>query len=301
MLDTTRTDSSQTDAPLADLGPLAWVFDELRKSLDAANKAIKRFVRETEQSRNNDLEAVDPSSLRVARQQIHQAVGALEMVGLGAPAQVLRAMEAAVQRFVQRPLVCNEEAARKVEQASFALVEYLEAVLNNKPVQPVALFAQYREVQELAAAERVHPADLWPYEPRGVNVAAPANTTPLRCDAPLRSLFDRLVLLVVKTQSPAGAQQLAKPLAEQDARIFPMAQPPQHTPPDTVVIVAAHDVLRDDGLQYADHLVQHGAQVITIEASGMTHGFARIQPEAERAREWMRRAAHAFVGMISEE
>ena len=210
MLDTTRTDSSQTDAPLADLGPLAWVFDELRKSLDAANKAIKRFVRETEQSRNNDLEAVDPSSLRVARQQIHQAVGALEMVGLGAPAQVLRAMEAAVQRFVQRPLVCNEEAARKVEQASFALVEYLEAVLNNKPVQPVALFVQYREVQELAAAERVHPADLWPYEPRGVNVAAPANTTPLRCDAPLRSLFDRLVLLVVKTQSPAGAQQLAK-------------------------------------------------------------------------------------------
>ena len=83
-------------------------------------------------------------------------------------------------------------------------------MLNNKPVQPVALFVQYREVQELAAAERVHPADLWPYEPRGVNVAAPANTTPLRCDAPLRSLFDRLVLLVVKTQSPAGAQQLAK-------------------------------------------------------------------------------------------
>ncbi|WP_439113708.1 Hpt domain-containing protein [Hydrogenophaga sp.] len=210
MQDTTRTDSSQTDTPLADLGPLAWVFDELRKSLDAANKAIKRFVRETEQSRNNDLEAVDPSSLRVARQQIHQAVGALEMVGLGAPAQVLRAMEAAVQRFVQRPLVCNEEAARKVQQASFALIEYLESVLNNKPVQPVALFAQYRDVQELAAAERVHPADLWPYEQRGVDVAAPANTNPLRCDAPLRSLFDRLVLLVVKTQSPAGAQQLAK-------------------------------------------------------------------------------------------
>ena len=33
----------------------------------------------------------------------------------------------------------------------------------------------------------------------------------------------------------------------------------------------------------------------------MTHAFARIQFEAERAREWMRRAAHAFVGMTSEE
>ena len=122
MLETTRTDSSQTGAPIADLGPLAWVFDELRKSLEGANKAIKRFVRESEKSRNNDLEAVDPSSLRVARQQLHQAVGALEMVGLVAPAQVLRAMEAAVQRFVRRPQVCDEDAANRVERASFALV-----------------------------------------------------------------------------------------------------------------------------------------------------------------------------------
>ncbi|MDZ4130192.1 MAG: hybrid sensor histidine kinase/response regulator, partial [Hydrogenophaga sp.] len=153
---------------------------------------------------------VDPASLRQARQQLHQAVGALEMVGLGAPAHVLRAMEAAVQRFVQRPQTCNEAAAAKVERASFALIEYLEAVLNNKPVQPVALFSQYREVQELAAAERVHPADLWPFDHHGVDVDAPADRTPLACDASIRSLFDRLVLLVVKTDSQAAAQQLVK-------------------------------------------------------------------------------------------
>ncbi len=211
MLDiATDTDSQPMDT-VADLGPLAWVFDELRKSLDGANKAIKRFVRETEQSRQNDLEAVDPASLRLARQQLHQAVGALEMVGLAAPAQVLRGMEAAVQRFVQRPNTCTEEAASKVERASFALVEYLEAVLNNKPVQPVALFAQYRDVQELAAAERVHPADLWPFEHRGIDMDAPEGVAPLQGSNPaMRSLFDRLVLLVVKTQSPAAAQQLAK-------------------------------------------------------------------------------------------
>ncbi|MDO9436817.1 Hpt domain-containing protein [Hydrogenophaga sp.] len=206
----TDTDSLNVDAPVADLGPLAWVFDELRKSLDGANKAIKRFVRENEQSRNNDLEAADPGSLRLARQQLHQAVGALEMVGLGAPAQVLRAMEAAVQRFVQRPNTCTEEAASKVERASFAMVEYLGAVLNNKPMQPVALFSQYREVQELAAAERIHPADLWTFEQRGIELAAPAGVAPLQCNAAIRSLFDRLVLLMVKTQSVAAASQLAK-------------------------------------------------------------------------------------------
>ena len=206
----TTTDSLQTDAPLADLGPLAWVFDELRKSLDTANKAIKRFVREIEQSRNNDLEAVDPSPLRLARQQLHQAVGALEMVGLVSPAQVLRAMEAAVQRFVYKPEMCTNAASSVVERAGFALIEYLEALLNNKPVPPVALFAQYREVQELAAAERIHPADLWPVQHRGVDMPGASSVTPLHCDPAIRSLFDRLVLLVVKTDSPAAAQQLAK-------------------------------------------------------------------------------------------
>jgi chemosensory pili system protein ChpA (sensor histidine kinase/response regulator) len=206
----TSADSPQTDAPLADLGPLAWVFDELRKSLDAANKAIKRFVRESDQPRNNDLEAVDPASLRLASQQLHQAVGALEMVGLVSPAQVLRAMESAVQRFVQKPEICTSAASVVVERASFALVEYLEAVLNNKPLPPLALFAQYREVQELAAAERVHPADLWTVDHHGVDLPAAPAVTPLQCDPVMRSLFDRLVLLVVKTDSPAAAQQLAK-------------------------------------------------------------------------------------------
>ncbi len=210
MLDTTPG-SLQADMPHADLGPLAWVFEELRKSLESANKAIKRFVRESEASRQSeDLEAVDPSSLRMARQQLHQSVGALEMVGLGAPAQVVRAMEAAVGRFVQKPQSCDDAAAEKVEKASFALIEYLEATLNNKKVHPAALFAQYKDVQEVAGAERVHPADLWPFEQRSFEVAAPESKSPLQPDAKLRALFDRLVLLVIKTASPAGAQQLVR-------------------------------------------------------------------------------------------
>ncbi len=202
--------SLKTDIPLADLGPLAWVFEELRKSLDLANKGIKRFIRESDQSGREDQDAVDPVALRTARQQIHQAVGALEVVGLVAPAQVLRAMEAAVKRFGQKPQTCTEESAAKIERASFALVEYLEGVLNNKAIQPIALFAQYREVQELAGAERVHPADLWPFDHQHVMVGAPVGPSPLKADATVRSLLDRLILLVVKTQSPAAAQQVAR-------------------------------------------------------------------------------------------
>ena len=159
-----NSSTAELDLAVNDLGPLAWVLDELRKSLDGSAKALKRFVRDAELARGSDLAALDASQLRIARQQLHQAVGALEMVGLSAPALVLRAMEAAVQRFVQRPEQCNQDAVAKVERASFALTEYLEGVLADKPVSAVSLFPQYRDIQGLVGADRIHPADLWVFE-----------------------------------------------------------------------------------------------------------------------------------------
>ncbi|KAB7585023.1 hypothetical protein ET532_016530, partial [Verminephrobacter sp. Larva24] len=155
------------DGPLGqDLGPLAWVLDELRKSLDAAVKAMRRFVRDAEAARASDLDALDTGPLRIARQHLHQAWGALEMVGMGPSALLLHSMEMAVQKFVQRPESCSDDAAAAIERASFALIEYLEAVLAGKDVSPVTLFPQYRDTQALAGADRAHPADLWPVERR---------------------------------------------------------------------------------------------------------------------------------------
>ena len=125
-MQTHMTAPGELETASTDLGPLAWVLDELRKSLDGATKALRRFVRDAELARGSDLAELDASQLRIARQQLHQAVGALEMVGLGAPAKVLRVMEALAQKFVQRPELCSDDAANKVERASFALTEYLE-------------------------------------------------------------------------------------------------------------------------------------------------------------------------------
>ncbi len=188
-----------------DLGPLAWVLDELRKSLDSANLALRRFVRDAELSRGSDIAALDASHLRIARQQLHQAVGALEMVGFEVPARMLRAMEALVQKFVQKPEFCSDDAALRVERASFALADYLEAVLKGKKYSSVALFPQYHDVLDLTAAERIHPADLWPYDWHWINVDAPDGTLPLRYDSAVRSRVDGFVLKVVKTCQPASA------------------------------------------------------------------------------------------------
>jgi len=191
-----------------DLGPLAWVLDELRKSLDSANMALRRFVRDAELSRGSDIAALDASHLRIARQQLHQAVGALEMVGFEVPARMLRAMEALVQKFVQKPECCSDEAALRVERASFALTDYLEAILKGKKFSSVALFPQYRDVLDLTAADRVHPADLWAYEWHWINVDVPDGTLPLSYDSSVRTRVDGFVLNVVKTSQPASAQAM---------------------------------------------------------------------------------------------
>ncbi|MBV7541321.1 Hpt domain-containing protein [Acidovorax sp. sic0104] len=182
-----------------DLGPLAWVLDELRKSLDGAVKAMRRFVRDAEVARESDLAALDAGSLRIARQQLHQACGALEMVGMGPPALVLRSMESAVQKFVQRPETCSDEAAAVIERASFALIEYLETVLAGKAASPVALFPQYRDAQALAGADRVHPADLWPVERRFREPEGTVSVPPLPYGPEARARLDSAVLRIVKS------------------------------------------------------------------------------------------------------
>ncbi|MES2423065.1 MAG: Hpt domain-containing protein [Pseudomonadota bacterium] len=202
--------TAPTDAAPQDLGPLAWVQDELRKSLEAAIKSLRRFVRDANLTRaSQDPGALDSTQLRIARQQLHQAVGALDMVGQSPAALMVRAMEAVVQKFVQQPALCNEPAVAGVEQAGFALVEYLDAVLAGKATSAVALFPQYRAIQELAGADRVHPADLfshgWHWADAG---AALPQAAPLAYAASARAELDQAVLRTVRSSDPEAALQL---------------------------------------------------------------------------------------------
>jgi chemosensory pili system protein ChpA (sensor histidine kinase/response regulator) len=219
--------SADLDLAVNDLGPLAWVLDELRKSLDGSAKALKRFVREAEAAKSSDLATLDASQLRMAGQQLHQAVGALEMVGLAGPALLLRAMEAAVQRFVQQPVQCSQDAASTLESASFALTDYLEAVLADKPISAVSLFPQYRDVQALVRADRIHPADLWPLQWRWLEPELALTTEPRNYDVQARTAFDQSVLQMMKGQAPLAADTLkglslafSARQAERQPRIF---------------------------------------------------------------------------------
>ncbi|WP_342128829.1 hybrid sensor histidine kinase/response regulator [Hydrogenophaga sp. OTU3427] len=194
-----------------DLSPLAWVHDELQRSLQEALSALQRFAHAHRQARLTDLASVDEADLRMARQQLHQAVGAMEMVGLGAAARVLRGMEAAVQRFVARPDACDDSAVVTLERVSAALTDYLERRVRQRPVADLHLFPAYRDAQTLAGAERVHPADLWTPDHHGITMPPVANgATSVAYGPALRAQLDRHVLPVVKSFDAGAAAELVR-------------------------------------------------------------------------------------------
>jgi chemosensory pili system protein ChpA (sensor histidine kinase/response regulator) len=194
--------SPSTDDGGDDLSALAWVHEELRRSLEAAHKSLRRFVKDTETLADADLDAVDPAVLRSARTQIHHGVGALELVGQPAAALVLRASEALVQRFVVKPHKLSGAVVDDIERASFALLDYLGRLLAGKQVSTLSLFPQYRAVQEAAGADRVHPADLWPLDWQWRELPADPSAHPLAHDAATQAGIEAQLLPLMRAAAP---------------------------------------------------------------------------------------------------
>ncbi len=200
--------------PTDDLSALAWVHSELRRSLDGAIKSLRRYLKETESAARSDLDSVDPAALRTARTQLHQGVGALELVGLPAAARVLRGAEAAVQRMLARPATVDEASVHTVERACFALLDYLGRLLAGKPMAPVDLFPQYAAVQVLAGADRVHPADLWEADFAWHDLPAEPGVAPRAADDASRGTMEAIVLRLMRRADASAWTRLSSLCAE---------------------------------------------------------------------------------------
>jgi chemosensory pili system protein ChpA (sensor histidine kinase/response regulator) len=196
-----------------DLSALAWVLEELRKTLEAAHKSLRRYLREVGVAEGSDLDDVEPAILRTARQQIHQGVGALELVNLPEGALLLRSAEQLVQRFVAKPQRLDAAGVEAVEKASLALLDYLGQKLAGKAVQAVGLFPQWRVLLELNSAERIHPADLWIHDWRLREVPDASGGVAHRADAPMLASVERALLGLMRQNTPAAATALARDCA----------------------------------------------------------------------------------------
>src|SRR5574337_38337 len=213
-------DSDDADT-VHDMSTLSWVHDELRKSLETAHRSLRRYLKEAEALDGSDVAAIDPAVLRAARSQVHQGVGALEMIGLPGPARVLRATENALQRFIHRPKLLDAAAADAVESASFGVLDYLGRKLAGKGLPTLALFPQYLKLQQLAGADRVHPADLWRDDWAWRTVPADAAAAPRAADASVRREMESLLLVLMRSPDrEAMARQIgcSSPTSSPSAR-----------------------------------------------------------------------------------
>ncbi|HEX8009836.1 MAG TPA: alpha/beta hydrolase [Casimicrobiaceae bacterium] len=73
-----------------------------------------------------------------------------------------------------------------------------------------------------------------------------------------------------------------------------------HLPP-AVIAVAAADVLRDDGLDYARRLESAGVPVRVVQCTGMIHGFLRWTGEVPAAARWIDAIVAAARGRLAPE
>ncbi len=207
MRDTQDSGPADLDAlPGDDLSALAWVHGELRRSLENATKALRRYLKDSDAAAGGDIDAVDPSVLRVARTQLHQGVGALELVGLPAVANVLRAAESAVQRLVAKPALVDAKAVDTLERVSFGLLDYLSRLLARKSVSPLMLFPQYRDALQLAGADRIHPADLWQPDWQWRELPHDPAAQPRNADDEARGQMEAEVLALMREPGVAMAR-----------------------------------------------------------------------------------------------
>ncbi|MEG0820090.1 MAG: Hpt domain-containing protein [Burkholderiaceae bacterium] len=137
-------------APAANIAPLAWVIGEIRNSLAAAAKASEEFLGD-----RRDIER-----LRRARDRVHQANGALQLLDLRGVALVADAVEQILRRYEDEPELCTASSVRTIDRALIGIIAYLEGLLAGRANQPLLLFPYFRDVQALTPGARAQAADL---------------------------------------------------------------------------------------------------------------------------------------------
>jgi len=203
--------SAQETRDSADLTPLAWVQEEIRRTLEGVHKTLRRTLREFDlRSASGQVDANQLSGgLGAVAQQIHQVVGVLRMVGQPEAAHLAQANEALVRRMAEQLRVGADEV-EAIERADFALLTYIVRRLGANPASPLGLFPAYRRVQELAQAERIHPADFWAGNFEWKTLPAPQMDQAVPALDAMRTAFETALLRQMRQSTPVHAAQLAE-------------------------------------------------------------------------------------------
>jgi chemosensory pili system protein ChpA (sensor histidine kinase/response regulator) len=149
-----------------DLGPLSWVQREIDQALTRGVEALANFRRS----------GSDVAALKDARMHVHQAAGAIEMLGLDAVTELTRDIERQLGRLETLARNELELASGPIEHACGKLSIFLGELANGAPLVPLKLYPEYLALLQSRGVEAVTPIDLFypDLSPRAPRIAARA-------------------------------------------------------------------------------------------------------------------------------
>lgn len=222
-----------------DLGPLTWVKGEIDQALERAGAAL--------QAHAADPATAGTQPLQEARNHVHQANGALSIVGLDGVTQFVTAIEQVLVALATGELAWSGQMLDVCQRALTKVSRYLDELLAGAADQPLRLSPLYRELAALrgatvASAELFYP-DLSLLPPR--REKEPAPLAPAALTARLKAVrlgFQRGMLKWLKGEA-RGLTEMRNSLA--------MIEMTQTQPADRAfwwVGMAFLDVLISDGV-----------------------------------------------------
>ncbi len=155
-----------------DIGPLTWVKGEIEQALARAGEAINAFA----------ANPLDTTQLKFCKTHLHQAHGALEIVGLDGVTRLTEESERLIDGIDGGTVAMSATIAAVLTSGFAALTAYLDELVEGAPHQPLRLFPAYKAVMEARGAERVVESELFfpDLSPRPPRREAPELPTDMR-------------------------------------------------------------------------------------------------------------------------
>ncbi len=148
-----------------DLGPLSWVHGEIDLALTRGLESLARFK----------TDAADTAALKHARTHIHQAAGAIQMVGMDPVVAYTDEIERQLTRLEDPEAADIAAGCDAVDRACRKLRIYLDELVNGASPIPLKLFPEYEAMQRVRGVRAASPTDLFypDLAPRAPKLSAP--------------------------------------------------------------------------------------------------------------------------------
>jgi chemosensory pili system protein ChpA (sensor histidine kinase/response regulator) len=186
-----------------DVGPLTWVKNEIDSALNAARDRLLEVQADPTQR----------EPLRYAQSHVHQASGALSVVGLDGVLQFAEAIDKLLSALAANELAVSDELLALALRSVGMLGNYINEVSAGALHQPLRLFPAYQELVVARGYEAPQPSELFfpdiaarPQLTRAEAVAPERAAHELRV---LRGRFEKgLLNWLRKPQDIVGAQEM---------------------------------------------------------------------------------------------